>query len=133
MKRKRAIWASSLYDATSKLYMNKKSQNNSEKHSGHLQNIFRQLPTSSFVQIFAVGKESVLRRDNSHNALWSVLHLSPLLIKFTYAFPLCFLRGQNAAITHMPRPLPRHHFSNSPRGADSRSKVRGCAPFASWQ
>lgn len=33
----------------------------------------------------------------------------------------------------MPRPLPRHHFSNSPRGVDSRPKVSGSAPFASWQ
>lgn len=74
-------------------------------------------------------KGSCAQRNNSQNAPWFVLHLKPLLIKDTYEFLLCFLRGQNLVITQMLRPLPRHHFSNSPRGAESRSEVIGCAPI----
>jgi hypothetical protein len=75
----------------------------------------------------------VLLRNNSHNALWpcSIWGLCSLRIPRPSLF--VFSRGQNAVITQMPRPLPGHHFSNSPRGVDSRPKVSGSAPFAGWQ
>lgn len=112
---------------------NKKNQNKSAKIFRHFNYTVHLLNTFSFVQGLAVEKEAVPLRNNSQNAPWCVPHLGPLLIKDTYEFLLCFLRGQNPVITQTLRPLPRHHFFNSSRRADSRSEVRGCAPFASWQ
>lgn len=133
---------SSLYDATSNI----KSINDGSPNNAWIKRIKRNLQNTLDILIILFvcciyfplfrdlqWERMLCPRSNSQNAPWCVLHFRPLLIKDTYEILLCFLRGQNPVITQMLRPLPRHHFSNSSRRADSRSEVIGCAPFASWQ
>lgn len=57
-----------------------------------------------------MGKEAALLSDNSHNALWAVLHQSPLLIKDTHAFPLCFFKRAECSNNSHAQASPQTSF-----------------------